>query len=327
VNCLPGDNVRNAADRLPLGWYRDATFLGRGFETSDAAVGYVPILTYQGKHDHLGAAILSRALWVARMLPKTPGMTLTDVLDAQSLARLRQRLAREEDRFPPGTLFQLGIEPGYSTNRDDRSPADIVKDARRVKAMLDGLGRGYRLALGGISTQGSPCAKRAYGGMYGLEFFRHVLDAAEGFEFDTFVVHPYPADLTYLASQDSRRQIVDFRAIMAQAGLRNTDLIVGEIGMPFPGVSPQDAAAFASQMIAFLLTARDDGIGNPGDGNRLVQRFCWFNLLPPTFKVPGITDNPGLDLSASALLSPSGDLTPVGKAFREAAIRCANGHP
>jgi hypothetical protein len=327
VNCLPGDSVRNAADGLPLGWYKDSTFLGRRFEASGAAVDYVPILTYQGKHDNLGAAVLSRVLWVAGMLPKTPGMTLTDVLDAQSLVRLRRRLAREEGRFPPGTLFQLGIEPGYSTNRDDRTPAEIVQDARRIKAMLDSLGRGYRLALGGIATLENPAAKQAYGGIYGAKFFQNVLDACDGFTFDAYVVHPYPADLTHLASQDSRRQIVEFRTIMAQADLRKTDLMVGEIGIPFPGVNPQDAAVFASQMVEFLLTATDDGIGNPGDGNRLVQRFGWFNLLPPTFKIPGITDNPGLDLSASALLSPSGDLTPVGKAFREAAIRCAAGHP
>lgn len=328
VNCLPGDNVRSAADRLPLGWYKDYTFLGRRFETPDAAVEYVPILTYQGKHDNLGAAVLTRLLWVAGRLPRIPGCTLADVLDAQSLARLGRRLAREEARFPPGTLFQLGVEPGYSPNGDDRSPVEIVQDARQIKAMLDGLGRGYRLALGGISTPENQWTKHGYRGIYGMKFFENVLDASQGFEFDALVVHPYPADPTDpSAFQDSRDQVIAFRKVMARRGLQETDLLVGEIGVPFAGVTQQQAVAFTSPIVEFLLTATDKEIGNPGDANHLVQKFCWFSLSPPTFRIPGFTDNPNLDLSASALLSPDGELTAVGNAFREAAIRCAKGLP
>jgi len=319
VNCLPGDNIRSAAERLPLGWYKDCTFLGSCFEASDGAVEYVPILSYKGKHDNLGAAIVARVLWIAGKLPKIPGWTLADLLDAQSLARLGRRLAREDARFPPGTLFQLGIEPGYSPNGDNRSPAEVVQDGRRVKAMLDGLGVGYRLALGGISTPENQLMKQAYGGIYGMEFFENVLDACDGFKFDVLVVHPYPSDpASPSAFQDSREQIIQFRKIMARLGLRKTELLVGEVGVPFSGVGQQQAVAFTSQIVEFILAATDEEIGNPEDANRLVQKFCWFALSPPAFRIPGITDSPGLDFSASALLSPSGELTAVGRAFREA---------
>ena len=324
VNCLPGDNVSKAADRLPLGWYKDFSFLGKRFEMSGATVDYVPILTYQGKYDNPAAADMAPKLWDAGKLPRIPGLTLDDVLDAHSLARLRQRLSREGDRLPPGTLFQLGMEPGYSHNADDRSPVEIAQDARQIKAMLDSLGRGYRLALGGIGTPENQWTKQAYGGIYGMQFFQNVLDACDGFEFDAYVVHPYPSDPTRPSFQDSRDQVIAFRRIMAQRGLRKTNLLVGEIGVPYPGVNQQDAVAFTSQIIEFLLTATDAETGNPGDGNRLVQKFCWFILSPATFKIPGVTDNPGLDFSVSALMSPEGDLTAVGKAFRDAAIRCAN---
>jgi hypothetical protein len=202
---------------------------------------------------------------------------------------------------------------------------EIVQDARQIRAMLDSLGRGYRLALGGISTPENQVAKQGYSGIYGMEFFQNVLNACDGFTFDTFVVHPYPADAARPSFQDSRDQIIAFRKTMARRGLRTTDLLVGEIGVPFRGVEQQQAVAFTSQIAEFMLTATDKDTGNPGDGNRLVQKFCWFHLSPPSFTIPGFTDNPGLDLSASALLSPEGDLTPVGKAFRKVVTRCANG--
>lgn len=327
VNCLPGDNVRGAADRLPLGWYKDYSFLGKHFEMSGTVVDYVPILTYQGKLDNPATADRTRKFWDAGKLPKRPGATLDDVLDGQSLARLRGRLSRERERFPFGTLFQLGIEPGYSANGDGRSPAEIVQDARQIKAMLNSLGRGYRLALGGIVTSDNQWTKQAYGGRDGIKFLQKVLDACDGFEFDALVVHPYYATPAHPSFEDSRDHVIAFRRIMAKRGLRKTDLLVGEIGVPFAGATRQQAVAFTSRMVEFLLTATDVEIGNPEDGNRLVQKFCWVVLSAPTFKIAGWTDNPALDFSATALLSPEGELTAVGKAFRDAAIRCVSGLP
>jgi hypothetical protein len=324
VMCLPGDNVSNAAVRLSLGWYKDYAFFGKPVEAAGAIVDYVPIVTYQDKRDNPAGEELVRKRWDAGKTPRIPGLTLDDVLDSQSLTRLRQRLARDGAHLPPGTLFQLGIEPGYSPNGDDRSPAEIVQDARKIKGMLDSLGRGYSLALGGISTPENQYTKQAYRGIYGLQFFQNVLDACDGFQFDAYVVHPYPADLAHPSIKDSRDQIIAFRKIMARRGLRKTDLLVGEIGVPFRGVNQQQAVAFTSGIVEFILTATDGEIGNPRDGNRLVQKFCWFNLSSPTFKIPGFTDNSGLDFSVSALLSPEGDLTAVGKAFQETVARCAS---
>jgi hypothetical protein len=325
VNCLPGDNVRDAANLLPLGWYKDYAFTGVGFATASGAVDYVPIFTYQGKNDNFRAALLIRALWGVNLFPKIPGVTLTDIVDSQSLVGLRQRLVRDSARLPRGTLFQLGIEPGYSPNGDARSPTEIVQDARRVKTMLDSLEKGYRLALGGIATPESAFFKRAYRGVCGLEFFERILDVCGDFSFAALVIHPYPAAPTQpSAFEDACSQVVAFRRIMAARGLRETEVMVGEIGLPFRGVGEPDVVAFTSQMVEFLLTATDAAIGDPGDGNRLVQRFCWFNLSSPTRRIRGFTDNPGLDLSASALLNPDGELTPVGRAFQEAVLRCAN---
>jgi len=319
VNLLLPESLAKYGEKLPIGWYKNFGIFGVPLCFSGEIVDYVPILLYKSKEDVTGKEDIARKMWDAGQFPTVPGLTFEDLLDIASPARLKERIARDVARFPAGALFLVGIEPGYAGVGDDRTPQEIVNDAKILKEMLDELDKGYRLGLGGMSTAKNRYAKEGYGGVYGIDFFKNILDCCGDFEFDTFVIHPYPDPFFPDAPsfEDSKAQIIEFRQVMAEHGLRERDLLVGEIGVPFPGLKEENKLEFTRRIIEFMLTYTDENIGNPSDGNLLVQRFCWFSLLPPEVQIPGATDNPGLDFNASALLDAQGQLTSLGKVFRE----------
>jgi hypothetical protein len=105
-----------------------------------------------------------------------------------------------------------------------------------------------------------------------------------------------------------RRQIVDFRRWMARLGSRDRPLIVSEYGIPMPedyGFPVERVVAFVAGTFDFLLTATDPAAGHPEDGNRLVQRWCWYSLDAPDSYYP-----------SGRLVDPrTGDVTPVGEGW------------
>jgi hypothetical protein len=322
------DLVRHAAE-LPVGWYKNFHLHGPPVLAAEREIEHVPILLYQGKVDNPPGHQLVRELWDSGRLGRQPGVTLEDMLDSVSLSRLEARMRSGWEK-PPYTLFLLGIEPGLRGCGDDRTPAEIVSDAVALKRMLDRIGRGYRLGLGGMSTARHEFVRQSYG-VPAIDFFRAILDraSAEGFQFDAFTIHPYPSVLTRPVVEDSWDQIVEFRQVLADYGLRERELLVGEIGAPGTGADPHAIQRFAQEMIQAMLTATDARTGNPGDGHRLVQRFCWFCLSAPRFSVPGQTDNPLFDFPLTTLVDGRGALTALGEVFVEVVERLrsrAKGH-
>jgi hypothetical protein len=86
--------------------------------------------------------------------------------------------------------------------------------------------------------------------------------------------------------QTFRAQIYDFRRWMAARGYRELPLIISEYGIPMPpdyGFPLERVAAFLQETWEFFLTATDPDIGNPYDGDRLVQQWCWFSLADPLY--------------------------------------------
>lgn len=81
--------------------------------------------------------------------------------------------------------------------------------------------------------------------------------------------------------QAFRQQIVDFRRWMVERGYAGYPLVVSEYGIPMPedyGFPPERVAAFLRDTFDFFLTATDPVLGDPSDGYRLVQRWCWYSL-------------------------------------------------
>ena len=90
-----------------------------------------------------------------------------------------------------------------------------------------------------------------------------------------------------------RAQIYAFRRWMASRGYGGQPLIVSEFGIPMPadyGFPPDDVAAFLRETWRFFLTAADASLGDPSDGGRLVQRWCWFSLGWPDYPTGDLVD-------------------------------------
>lgn len=102
-----------------------------------------------------------------------------------------------------------------------------------------------------------------------------------------------------------RAQIYDFRRWMAARGYGGLPLIVSEYGVPMPedyGFPPERMAEFLRETWRFFLTAADGGLGDPSDGGRLVQQWCWFSMYYEVYPTGNLID-------------ARGQWTPLGRAW------------
>ena len=90
-----------------------------------------------------------------------------------------------------------------------------------------------------------------------------------------------------------KQQVVAFRRWMADRGFRNSPLIVSEYGILMPedfGFTPETVADFLIGTFDYFLTATDPNLGLPADGNRLVQRWCWYSLADTVYPTGNLFD-------------------------------------
>lgn len=102
-----------------------------------------------------------------------------------------------------------------------------------------------------------------------------------------------------------RAQIYDFRRWMAARGYGGLPLIVSEYGVPMPedyGFPPERMAEFLRETWRFFLTATDPTLGDPHDGGRLVQQWCWFSMYYQVYPTGNLID-------------AHGQWTPLGQAW------------
>ncbi len=89
-------------------------------------------------------------------------------------------------------------------------------------------------------------------------------------------------------------QIVRFRGWMADRGYRGQPLLISEFGIPMPadyGFPPDVVETFLRETWRYFLTATDPALGDPNDGGRLVQRWCWFSMAFPDYPTGDILDS------------------------------------
>jgi hypothetical protein len=293
VASVTPDLVPLAEKNLPLGFYKDYSCFGRENPATWSNLTYMPVIQYKSKSDSRLARLLVTIAWHTGQIPKLPGTELKQLLVAMNLSKFETWIVDHTgaDGIPDGTVFLLGNEPGYRPNNDDRTAKEIVQDAVLIKDLFSRHNLQHQLALGGINTSKNELAREAYGGRLGSELFREILDEAQDrVAFDAFVIHPYPSDVHNLSAQDSFGQIIELRRIM-------------------------DVCRYVEELIELCLTGRDPELGLPHDDNRLVQRFTWYLLCSPANAITGISDQPGLDLDASALMRPDGTVTDIGEAL------------
>ena len=80
-----------------------------------------------------------------------------------------------------------------------------------------------------------------------------------------------------------QQRLVDFRQWMFDNGYRNLPLTVSEYGFLLPGEQfPSTRVnAFMNASVNYMLTATDPVLGDPHDGNRLVQTWSWYSTGIP----------------------------------------------
>jgi len=320
VASVTPDLIPVAEKKLPLGFFKDYSCFGRENSAQKSNLTYMPVIQYKSKSDSKRARSLVSIAWQTDQIPKLPGIGLKQLLVTMKLSEFETWLIDQTgpDGIPDGTVFLLGNEPGYRPNNDDRTAKEIVQDAVLIKNLFLRHNLRHQLALGGISTPKNDLAREAYGGKFGNEFFREILEEArDRVSFDAFVIHPYPTDVVKLSAHDSFGQIIELRHIMHEFGQRDKPLFVGEVGVPFPVAANRrnEVCSYFEQLLELCLTARDPELGLPSDGGRMVQRFTWYLLCSPENAITGFSDQPGLDLEASALMRADGTLTDIGEAL------------
>jgi hypothetical protein len=104
-----------------------------------------------------------------------------------------------------------------------------------------------------------------------------------------------------------KQQLIDFRRWMAQRGYRDKELIVSEYGVLMYedyGFGYERVRDFMLGSFDVMLNTTDAALGLPADGNRLVQRWCWFSLADTNYPTGNLAD------------VNSGELTPLGRDFK-----------
>jgi hypothetical protein len=251
--------------------------------------------------------------WRARADPPRPGG-----LEYVQMVRLKGGVLRPDAealaaiaRANPGSLWLVGNEPDVKW-QDNVEPAAYARLYHQAYTAIKGADPTARVAIGGVS-QPTPLRMRYLEAV--LAAYREQFGAA--MPVDVWNVHNFilreergswgvdippglPDDRGILYEIDDsgnleafRRQIWDFRRWMAAQGYGGWPLIVSEYGIPMPedyGFPPERVVAFLRGTFDFFLTAADPALGDPADGYRLVQRWCWYSLDDTTYPTGRLFD-------------------------------------
>ncbi len=285
---------QDLAGRLGAGWYLDWRASPEAVRSAAVrleAVEYVPMIRLKGGQ------------------PSPSGEHLLAAVDAM-----------------PGALWLIGNEPDVEW-QDNIPPELYAQLYHDLYALLKERDPTCQVAIGGVS-QPTPLRLRyldrilqehrnRYGEPMPVDFWNvHNFVLREQRDSWGVGIPPGLADDSGRLREISdhadlgifRQQIVDFRRWMAERGQRDKPLLITEYGILMPadyGFPPDKVEGFMLDTFEFLRTATDPALGYPADGDRLVQRWCWYSLWD-------------LRYPTGNLLQPGGEeLTPLGEVFGE----------
>ena len=289
LGAASGPVSQDLATRLGFGWYLDWGASPGRFRSAET--DYMPMIRLKDGE------------------PKPSDGALLEAVDAY-----------------PGAVWLIGNEPDVKW-QDNVTPDAYAEAYHELYALLKARDPTCQVAIGGVS-QATPLR---------LRYLDRILDTyltryGEPMPVDVWNVHNFvlreergswgvdiPPGMTEQAGmlreiddhddlEIFEQQIVSFRRWMAERGQQDKPLIVTEYGILMPtdyGFGPERVERFMLGTFEFFRTAVDPALGQPADGYRLVQRWCWFSLSDERYP----TGN---------LLHSSGErLSPLGEAFSE----------
>lgn len=227
-------------------------------------------------------------------------------------------------RQTPGSLWLIGNEPDVIW-QDNSTPEQYAEAYHTAYTAIKAADPTARLAIGGVSQ---PTPLR-------LQYLDRVLAAYQAqfgaaMPIDVWNVHNFilqekrgdwGVDIPPGLSADSgrlytiddhdrldifRQQLVEFRTWLAARGFRDKELIVSEYGALMPpdyGFPYERVRDFMLGTFDIMRTAADGSIGLASDGNRLVQRWCWYSLSDDRYPTGNLVDR------------ETGEITALGRDF------------
>ena len=260
---------------------------------------------------HAESPAESRAVEYAQMVRVPRGKIVPDL---KTIAQIAQQ--------NPGALWLIGNEMDVIW-QDNATPEQYAAAYYQVYTTLKQADPFSRVAIGGV-TEPSPLRLRYLDRV--LQVYRERYGQA--MPIDVWNVHNFilPEErgswgvdippgiaatrgLTYTIQDHGnlsyfKQQLVDFRRWMAQHGYRDKELLVSEYGI----LMYEDYGFDYPQVRDFMLgsfdvmqNTTDAELGLPADGNRLVQRWCWYSLADEIYPAGNLSD------------ANSGELTPLGR--------------
>jgi hypothetical protein len=238
--------------------------------------------------------------------------------DVKTIARIAQQ--------NPGALWLIGNEMDVIW-QDNATPHQYAAAYHAAYTALKQADPRSRVAIGGVSL---PSSLR-------LQYLEQVLQAyrdkyRQEMPIDVWNVHNFvlpeqrgswgvdippgstaQGGLNYNIDDNGnlevfKQQLVDFRRWLAQHGYRDKELIVSEYGILMYAdydFGYERVRDFMLGTFDFMRTAADPVLGLPADGNRLVQRWCWYSLADTVYPTGNLVD-PG-----------TRRLTPLGRDFQQ----------
>ncbi len=286
VSLPSGDNATYDLGTLRVGWVMD--WAARSSTALPPGVAYMPTVRMSGGQLRPAAGTLT-AVAAAR-----PGSTwlISNEPDV-----------RWQDNVEPTTYARLYHEAYHAIKAGDPSAVvaagGIAQPTPLRLRYLDLVLEAYRTEFGGaLPTQ----AWHIHNYMLHEERDSWGVDIPPGIPDNTGVL--FGVDDSGNLSV-FRSQIYDFRRWMSSRGYVGQPLIISEFGVPMPadyGFPPERMTEFLRETWQFFLTAVDGGLGDPNDGGRLVQRWCWFSLGDPVY-------------ATGNLISSNGSWTPLGSTW------------
>ena len=239
------------------------------------------------------------------------------VPDLKTIAQIAQK--------NPGALWLIGNEMDVIW-QDNATPEQYVAAYHEIYNTLKQADPASRVAIGGVSE---PSSLR-------LQYLDRVLQAyreryGRDMPIDVWNVHNFilpeqrgswgvdippginaTSGLMYsIQDHDNlntfKQQLVDFRRWMAQRGYRDKELIVSEYGVLMYADYGFDYPRVRDFMLGsfdVMLNTTDAAVGLPADGNRLVQRWCWYSLADVGYPTGNLAD------------PNTGELTPLGEDYK-----------
>ena len=211
----------------------------------------------------------------------------------------------------PGSLWIIGNEPDVLW-QDNATPTEYAQVYHDLYTFLKDRDPSCRVAIGGIS-QPTPL-RLEYLDMI-LETYQRLYDQkmpVDAWNIHAFILREerdsWGIDIPPGISDDTgvlyeiedhddlelfKRQIVDFRRWMEERDERRKPLIVSEYGILMPadyGFPYEAVRDFMYETFDYFLTAADESLGYPADGNRLVQRWAWYSLSDRLYPTSNLFD-------------------------------------